>query len=339
MDEGITSLETGVVPSEKMPGLNRSTPKVLGLKVKEGEGKSAFQELAVANGRFYESLVDICLSNGSEKVKQARLDEALNGIPDHARGLYVKGLKVFQSELSYNHASLDKYKGNEISHLISVALEAKGWNENTIKYFLKEHVKAGQAFLTEPTPGIIIVHPNLRLDFQLVQYHVMSGRGKYIGFDDREEPSFLIMPQGNDYKGNPHLNHESHHLIWHFLERSGFVRSPKDTSPELEETFGAFRDEFAAYIVEGYQGENFRAEAKDSRYISRGLLQSSDETSLGLASDVISLAASSMERAQKMGIDSNAFLYPVMISRNFAELKANLLKLVPGNKELESKVD
>ncbi|MBI4008880.1 hypothetical protein HY357_01490 [Candidatus Roizmanbacteria bacterium] len=125
---------------------------------------------------------------------------------------------------------------------------------------------------------------------------------------------------------NSSVRHEFHHFIWNFLERGNFVREPQEVSPELSKAFGNFRNELAAYIIEG------RSLADIDPY---AMTYTPDRDIQKLADDTKSFAYVCMEIARSKGVELSSFLYPAMTSRNFAELRANMLELTPVDEQVQ----
>jgi hypothetical protein len=122
-------------------------------------------------------------------------------------------------------------------------------------------------------------------------------------------------------KSDSDVRHEFHHFIWNFLERDdGFVRPVEESSPEEAKAFDYFRDEIAAYIIEG----------RNLGEVSPKVLTYSEEPQIlhtaRNARDYIILC---LKMAQQMGADPQSFLIAPMSSRNFGELAGKFTDLVP----------
>jgi hypothetical protein len=302
--------------------------------VEQSETPSSFQELAKANGTFYNSLLDINLSTDTKEAKQKQLSEATAALPKHARGLYKKGLQAFQDELQVNHALLEQHRGKEVGYLVSETLQA-GRYKREIGDVL-DHLKPELVRFIEPSSGLPIILMEEELYNYLAEFDItiLGSSAICLANDDRETPSYIIVKahgldnDGGDssYVGNAMFRHELHHFVWHFLERSNFVREVQESSPELVEAFRTFRHEFAAYLV----GGNMLSYIFDPERLTN----SRDIDINERAMDIKEFVDVCMKIAANRGIDAQSFLYPVMTSGSFAELKKNILKLTPVDEQI-----
>ncbi|MBI2040382.1 hypothetical protein HYT18_04900 [Candidatus Microgenomates bacterium] len=311
------------------------TAKDMGLKPAEASPSKV--ALAKANGRFYNSLLDIYLSKDSGENRNQRVAQLVEGLPQHARGLYDKGLQTFQGELAANHGLLQEHRGEEAKYLVGCVMKSEGRTQEQMDEVFS-HITPDQARFIEPAEGVVLIQVEHELYDYLTRANVINGGSEAIHFgsDTKAEPSFVIVRRHRLVKGlnedgisaadNSSARHEFHHFIWNFLERENFVREPQEASPELSKAFGNFRNELAAYIIEG------RALTEIDPY---AMTYTPDRDIQELADDTKAFAYVCMEIARSRGVELSSFLYPAMTSRSFAELRTNMLELTPVGQQVQ----
>jgi hypothetical protein len=306
------------------------------IESKPAEASHSEQVLAQANGRAYNSFLDVFLDKNNKEARQQQLAEIIKELPQHARGLYERGLQTFQGELQANHTLLEAHRGEEEKYLINELISSRGKTQEEIAE-VSSHITPDQSRFVEPTEGIGIIQVDDDLYDYLCKALGKTKRTDGICFtgDKEKSPSFIMVRKDSPEREHDEesllltqnliVRHESHHLAWNFLERERFVREPQESSPELSKAFGYFRNELAAYIISGTSLTEIEANR---------MTYADDDSIQKLATDTKNLAHACMKIARGKGINSESFIYPAMISRNFAELKTNLLKLTPVDKQM-----
>lgn len=291
-------------------------------------------ELAQASGHFYNSLLDTYLSRGNDKQEQIK--NLVEELPVHARDLYQKGLETFAIELKENHELIAQHPEEEAKYLIGCVLGSESRDKSQIDEILS-HITPDQAIFIEPTEGVGIIQVEHELYDYLVQAEVVTGRSEAIHFGSiaKGQPDFVIVrrhrknialnDESVDPSQNSSLRHEFHHLIWNFLQRGKFLREPQETTPELSTAFGNFRNELAAYIIDG---RNLLEVDLDA------MIYTSDKDIHTIAGNSKALAYVCMELSRSKGVDLSQFLYPAMTSRGFDELNRGLTELTPIDEQV-----
>ena len=291
-------------------------------------------ELAQASGRFYNSLLDVYLSRGNDK--QTQIDSLVNDLPLHARELYQKGLKTFDIELQENHELIAQHPEEEAKYLIGCVLVSDSRDKAQVDEILS-HITPDQAIFVEPTEGVGIIQVEHELYDYLVQAEVVTGHSEAIHFGSvaKGQPDFVIVrrhrnnaalsDESVDPSKNTSLRHEFHHLIWNFLQRGKFLREPQEATLELSMAFGNFRNELAAYIIDGRNIMEVDLDAMvytDNRDIHK------------IAGSSKASAYVCMELARSKGVDLSQFLYPAMTSKGFEELNRGMVELTPIDEQV-----
>lgn len=300
--------------------------------IKQLEGKpdvKVFETLARANGIAYNSLMDILLSADNEQDKQRRFSALVEGLPLHARNLYRKGLNLLQNELRKNHAFLEQHAGGEIKYLFENRLRLNGKSQKEINEILN-HIIQDNARFIQPTEGVALIQVEPDLYSYFKNNHVVDYGSEAMNFSGSDSnPVFMVtqrlkinkrLDEEKPISQDKPVRHEFHHFIWDLLVRSNFVRIPHEASPELSKAFYFFRNELAAHIITG----------RDLLTVPNStMIYASKKDLLKLGGNAKLFASACMKIAQQTETDLSLFLYPTMISKTFAELKSNFLKLTP----------
>ncbi len=291
------------------------------------------RKIAAENGKFYNSLIDTYLEAKTPEEQQVQTAKLIEALPGPMKKLYEEGLNRFQEELTENHGLLEQHRGDEVRYLLSAVMQSQGKSAEEMEQILQQVDKAR---FIEPSPGVAIIQAEKDF-FRLLKEHgvvLAEGHAVNFGSDNRGEPSFLMVQRmslekslaedNSQTKGHSLVRHELHHFIWNFLQRRGdFLREVAESSPELTKAFRYFRDEIAAYIIEGRGVGGIEPEL---------LTYTEDSEILKLASDARDFATICIEVAKQKGVNPQTFLYASMSSRNFTELKDSFATLTPLEK-------
>ena len=291
------------------------------------------RKVAVETGKFYNALIDTYLEVKTPDEQQEQTNSLIESLPGPMKKLYGEGLGRFQEELRENHALLEQHRGDEVKYLLGAVMTSEGKSPEEMEEIFKQVDKAK---FIEPSPGVAIIQAEKDFFRLLKEHGVVHAEGHAVNFgsDNRGEPSFLVIQRlsleksmaedNGQAKANRSVRHESHHFIWNFLQRRGdFLREVSESSPELTKAFRHFRDEVAAYTIEGRGVGGVEPEL---------LTYTEDDEILKLASDARDFATICIEVAKQKGVDPQSFLYASMSSRNFAELKDGFAILTPLEK-------
>ena len=291
------------------------------------------RKIAAETGKFYNSFLDTYLEVKTPEEQQAQTASLVESLPGPMKKLYGEGLGKFQEELNENHALLEQHRGDEVRYLLGAVMASEGRSAEEMEEIFQQIDKAK---FIEPSPGIAIIQAEKDFFRLLKEHGIVHAEGHAVNFgsDNRGEPSFLMIQRlsleksmaedNGQAKANRSVRHETHHFIWNFLQRRGdFLREAAESTPELTKAFRHFRDEVAAYIIEGRGVGGVEPEL---------LTYTEDKEILKLASDARDFITICVDVARQRGIDPQNFLYASMSSRNFAELKDGFATLTPLEK-------
>lgn len=308
----------------------RQTSKDIGIT--QPESANILTTLAQANGYFYNGLLDIYLSN--DKDKQTKVTQLIENLPPHMRHLYAEGIRRFQEQLVLNNTLMEPFRGQEVAHLLSKVMEGSAMPDE-IKTEVLEQATPDKIRFVEPSPGVFLLQADHNFYYYLTRKGITSFDSSGIAMlgNADNEPSFMITRSPDLTSEDTSLvaektsvRHEFHHIIWHFLDKSGFLRKADEATPELSTAFEHFRSELSAYNIEGRSVNEIDPYAMV--YTKGSLIQQQ-------ATRTKSLAYICTELAKIKGIDRSIFLYPVMTSSNFAELANKYVALTPLNKDID----
>ncbi|MBU1124174.1 hypothetical protein KJ652_06355 [Patescibacteria group bacterium] len=287
---------------------------------------SRVSKLAKANAVFYQKVIDISLDSGDTTAKKALLEATINDLPEPVRPLYRRGTEKFLAELENNNQHMEAHQGEEIQHLIRCVMEGEPADKiQTVIDRLLPH-----ATYSSPTSGIPIIVVDSEGLSILKEFDVVRQEAAAINFGstDRDNPSFMVMRKGDArtteefidaLKVNNSTKHEYHHFIWNFLQRSGFPREVNESSADFNDGFGSFRDEFAAYLVEGRRFGEIESEVTT---------YSENRDVLNRANKARDIADVCVQYGKAKGVTEDTFLYAAMFSRNFDEFEKNCINLL-----------
>lgn len=288
------------------------------------------RKIAAETGKFYNSLLDTYLEVKTPEEQRAQTMRLFESLPGPMKKLYGEALVRVYEELKENHNLIKRHRGDEVRYLFNEVLTSMGTKAEAMEEIF---LHINEAEFIEPFPGFAIIRVEKDLFELLKKYGIIHNESHAVcfGSDNRGEPSFLMiqrlsleksMAENNgQVKSNRILRHEVHHLIWNFLQRQGdFLRKAAESTPELTKAFKRFRDEAAAYIIEG----------RNLGFVDPELLTNTEDSEiLEIATDARDFATICIEVAKQKGIDPQIFLYACMSSRNFAELKDKFTDLTP----------
>ncbi len=293
----------------------------------------AKRKIAAETGKFYNLLIDFYLEVKTPEEQQEQTGALIEGLPGPMKKLYGEGLGRFQEELTENHTLLEQHRGDEVRYLLGAVMASEGRSPEKMEQIFQQIDKAK---FIEPSPGVAIIQAEKDFFRLLKEHGIVHAEGHAVNFgsDNRGEPSFLMIQRlsleksmaedNGQAKGNRSVRHEFHHFIWNFLQRRGdYLREVAESSPEQTKAFRHFRDEVAAYIIEGRGIGSVEPEL---------LTYTEDGEILKMATDARDFATICIELARQKGVDPQNFLYASMSSRNFAELKDTFTTLTPLEK-------
>lgn len=303
----------------------------------------ARRKMAEAAGKFYDGFLSTLLDPGTEEEKFRKVYQTVDSLPHHMRRLYAKGVDWFEEELEWNTLLLSRVRGHEAEALLKSAISRNFEGKPNLEVadkiqsqleIVTQHLQAVRYF--EPTEGILIIEAPPAI-FDLVKsklpFDATSAVGIYFNRGERFlEPTFIVLDQQHIAKisewGREAISrHELHHLVWDYLTETGFARPVKEKTPERAKAFASFRNELAAYVN---QGLDTVADLGNEAFIYKSDDQEiQDETTL-----TRQFAALCAEvTAKSSNYDSSIFLYPIMTSENFGDLRKRMAEMVPVDPE------
>jgi len=291
------------------------------MSMDKSKSPTAKEKLSQKSGNFYNSLISTyLLSDKNEESKQADVDDSVENLPPAARNLYRRGLNALRNGLKQNHALLEIHKEKGNDSLLYSLLESYSHEEIPHNMF-------GNVILIEPTSGIIIFQAEKGISRYLERTYKFGPSVFYSRITGNKPGFIVIQKTSTPLDKDIDARHETHHLIMDILENSGFVRTPKESSPKLSIAFETFRNELAARLAENTQLPQI---GKIAGYI-QGV---ADEEIIERALNAKTFTIACMEIAKSRGVTQSFFILPAWASRNFAELEKNFLNFTPLDKEL-----
>lgn len=195
-------------------------------------------DLARTHGAFYTKLIEMVLDESSMDVVPVKADNLLSSLPPHLQRLYRSGEGKLVSKLDFQKNWVDENKAEAVDKLTEMVMPSNPGSDEQKAIVIEKTRETGE--LWEPFPGIpVVVIPAETYD-EWKRLGGVFGSGSAVAFlgDQKEEISFLLLREKRMIQelSNTQVMHESHHLIWHFLSRSGFLRRP-NTGDESKSLF------------------------------------------------------------------------------------------------------
>ncbi|MCR4285535.1 MAG: hypothetical protein NUW00_01430 [Candidatus Kaiserbacteria bacterium] len=301
-------------------------------ELREGVVSETRKKMSETIGELYKQIIEGVLCSNSE-LDDATIEDLLRDIPEHAKRLCFDGLMILRGEIGKNKNILNEHEGEEKEFIINEyiqhsELEKKGVNITDINDEIKN------CTYTELAGGI----PLIGLTHSIWTALRRAGTGSPDGWTtsiSNNGVSFIFYPLLAQMKESdlaPWLKehyikqgllskkHELHHFIWGMLERGGFARESNESSSELREAFLNIRHELIAHIFSesGIENAIFAHNPNDSHVIDQinsiiGIFSSIGNTIL-------------IDKMADQGTCLELFFYPIMKSRNFNELRDNLIQ-------------
>ncbi|VVB51273.1 Uncharacterised protein [uncultured archaeon] len=273
------------------------------------------------HGEFYLGILDTVLSDAPPEGKQAQIRQQIGSVPAPMRTVYSEGFSRLTERMGENASIIRAHQGGEAAFLLGYLARAQGKTEDDVAQIM---AGISMASYHEPYPGVPVVEVKTPLyEGTLAKIGVVPPSAPHIAvIGDEGEPSFLLMRQDliNRPANRSSVKHELHHLMWEFLDRSGFLRQVNEESPERAAGFSRFRSEFAAYII---------SEEDMMDKSPKVLVYSDDPEVLSLAVQTRDYAGLCMKMARRKGIPPTDFMYAAVSSRSFEELRQTCARLTP----------
>ena len=253
---------------------------------------------------------------------------------DHPADKLIEGFRPIKEFLYERFSQLDRKDRDAIYFLSNTILrfhsgtfeEKKVLLEGVIKFYLShksDEVKPAE--LVESTQGVFVME--LEEDF----YDFLVAQGIIF-------PSTAIALLGQSEKGVSFMytqkayvqgstlekmakRHEFHHLLWNFLGHNDFLRKNNIVDKEVGHAFERYRDEISAYLLDG---ANFRGGG-------HGMTYSDNPRIIEMAGNVGDYLDLMVRAGGIVGISRFDFIYSVMTSRNFDELKQKIADVFDVN--------
>jgi hypothetical protein len=334
-------------PSEERPASDLRDPETK-------DRESSESVIAHAHGHVLSAAIDRLLSPGRET--QLQMHDAILGVPEKDRKVYVTAQAELDKQLLADHEQLEAHAGNKIGYLFAsyikdsadfshIAPDERAKMIQTAAV-LQDSYHMTDEKVIEPSPGIIIidagnafftemqgagiisqdrymVHVSGDIDPNTVVDRIGAHMSKSRGGDF---PDFIVVRQSiKDKQLNeiPELRHEVGHTIWSKLAEKFFIPRTNEKGA-LAPYFNAYRNEATQYLLTaGY--------AKMLSLTTNNLhipLPDDGSESHKRAQSVINEFVSLYDKARQKGIEPEALTYFTMTSRNFDELKERMGRFI-----------
>ncbi len=188
--------------------------------------------------------------------------------------------------------------------------------ENTSRYALKEHAK-----------GVY------EIDLDRNLYEELYGRSSQAtAVKIPEGISFVMIPRFsgeknaaiNEKRVAENLPHETHHVAWRFIEKSGLLPNT-EADPEMAEAFSMYRDEIIAKMVTGNNPFGYDHLQNDPK--RRRQIQTENPALFAMINKAVIGANDLMEEIRDLirrsPVRNEDLIYSAVQSSNFQELRSN----------------
>lgn len=281
-------------------------------------------ELAQINGDFYIQFIELVLEELPADELNRRVDLLLDSMPPHFRRLYKKAKEKLIAELDFQRDWVEQNRETAVKQLLDMSMPFNPGADEQKQIVTEKTVATAE--LWEPLQGIpVIVIPAETYD----EWKRLGGvfvNGAAVAFtgEEREEISFLLLRKGRmiEVTSANQLMHEFHHLIWHFLSRAGFLRSPDMGDDVKNKAFYHFRDEILAYIIQ------YREDVTLDFVGPEELVYSEDDVLLETAYQTKEKLQAIIRLAKVCGVPMESLLYPIAKAQNLDELIEGSLRLI-----------
>jgi hypothetical protein len=286
------------------------------------------KKIAETVGETYVHLVERVISLNHE-LDDKTIEDLLGDSPEHMKSLLFEGLVILRNEIKKNKVILEKYGGKDKEGIIKDYLKYSKLEEKKVRISCDIDEEIENCTYTELAGGI----PLIGLTFDIKTMLSRAGTGSPDGWTTSTSDSglcFIFYPlpaQMKESELEPWLRkflnesnfkikkHELHHIIWSLLERGGFAREPNDDTSELREAFLHIRHELVAHILS-------ESNIKEAIFG----FNPKDKPIVDIVNSVIDIISSLRESAKQEGLDQQIFIYSILKSRNFMELRDNILQ-------------
>lgn len=286
------------------------------------------RKIAETVGEIYVHLVEKVISLNHE-LDDTTVEDLLSDLPEHLRGLFHEGLVILRNEIRKNKLILEKYAGKNKEGIIKDYLEYSKLEDKKIYVSRDIDEEIKNCTYTELAGGI----PLIGLTFDIKKALGRAGTGSPDGWTTSTSDTgicFVFYPLPAQMKESdlePWLRkllnesdfkvkkHELHHLIWGLLERGGFAREPNDDSSELRKAFLNLRHELVAHILS-------ESDIEDAIFG----FNPKNKSIIDLVNSTINTISSLRETIIQAGVSQEVFIYSILKSRNFEELRGNILQ-------------
>lgn len=282
---------------------------------------------------FYRSVLDTFLTRAemSTEEKSQKIQGKIETLPPHLRPIVQSMWQGILTEAAVNYQTYKK-DDQPISperYLYGSLLEDIGnitKGQKIPDIFLKpdQDGKTQALFLFRGIP-ILVLRDDLYKEY--LEITKMSDVGAFCHHNPNpQKPAFLCFSETNLKKmyqagDNSAFSHELHHLLWHFLERSGQIRPANEASPEKQDAFSRTRNELVSYVLEKHPLLVGAKPEKIAYTKDKAILKETDETRR--------LVAFTAGYLEKLGRDPAELAYLIMSARNYQELNQKIIDYFP----------
>lgn len=277
----------------------------------------SFKKMASETGRFYTNCIDILLESKTLESQQKKIKKLVDSLPKPMQKLYQKGIDCFLEQTRKNKEVLSKKRGGKEYILFKELLKVNPtFDMKKFDKFFSEinQIDKNVIKYKELSPGV----PLLRLKQELYKYVI----GKKVSSICIPLGGLLFIVTKNKINKDI-LKHELSHFIFYFLKKDKYLRQEKDKSFSK---FSRFRNEIIAYIISNsFKDINFINKwiMKEKEAMNLFVVKTNDKKELNKANDSFNYLFFSMVVGNKIGVDTNDFIFPCLISRDYKDLIKN----------------
>jgi hypothetical protein len=313
------------------------------------------RNIASEYGRFYAGLIRAYTDDIPEAEREGQVGRMVDSLPTHMAPLYRKGLGRLKGEVESNLGLITPHQGGEAEFLLEYLAGEKNKTAREVAGILAE---SGKASYTE-RGGIpfLEVEPDYYTQMQQMGVFNPGARG-FAWLSPRGKPSFMVVRkpgttviseggsdpwtavpvtvESGELSVRKTTEHELHHIVWHLMDRAGFIRKTDIEDAEGAKAFGFFRGEYSAHLFNA-GGDIEPAHVVFRNADPRKFAYTKNKATLETAETTLKQASLCMEVAALKGVKTEDFMYVAFRSRNFQEMRENsyLLSGITGQNDGE----
>lgn len=267
-------------------------------------------------GAYYVSIIENIAG------KSELNEDVLGGLPDGLKDKMREYIQSISKNKELMHLRFE-LKDNAAKELITELIEKKGLKKELLESEAKKYE------LEEASRGIFVMYMDKDL------FSLIHGEKTAVATINKKGISFISMPSECKAEKNcdllfaENLLHEFHHMVWSFLVKEGKIICD-EKNEGIKFCYEYLQDEIVAKIASGggmacYTSLPF-IDKKSPEDFRANYLGREEEIKVYLTQLNQVMCDELMPFMQKIGVNKQDLIYPIMESSNFEDLKANLRK-------------